>query len=161
MPVSTIPLTSAVSGTLPLTNGGTATTGAPAFVAGNNAAQSVSSGAFTKVLLQNEVYDTNNNFASSRFTPTVAGYYQINGSVNFQASTSISRGFSTIYRNGNEWVRGTDVTGNIFSSNVAAIIYCNGTTDYIELYGYVAAGTPIFSEGTTVTQMSGCLVRAA
>ena len=49
----------------------------PAFSAYQSTLQSFSSNTVTKVLFQTEEYDTNSNFASSRFTPTVAGYYQL------------------------------------------------------------------------------------
>ena len=70
----------AVSGTTTLTlpvQTGTVMVNGPAFSAYANAATSLTNGAFTKISFQVEDYDTNNNFASSRFTPTVAGYYQI------------------------------------------------------------------------------------
>ena len=133
----------------------------PAFSAYLSPAQSISSGAFVKVNLQNENFDTNNNFASSRFTPTVAGYYQINASVNFQASTAITRAFPTIYKNGSEYCRGSDVPSSVFAGVVSTLVYCNGSTDYIELYAYIAAGVPVVSEGSPSTQMSGFLARAA
>jgi hypothetical protein len=42
------------------------------------------------------------------------------------------------------------------------LVYLNGSTDYIELYGYMAGGTGM-SFGTTYnsTSLSGSLVRAA
>ena len=55
----------------------------PVFEATAAGSQSINSGAYTKVLFATENYDTNNNFASSTFTPTVAGYYQIGGNVTF------------------------------------------------------------------------------
>ena len=41
----------------------------------NSDVQTLSSGTLTKVTFDTELFDTNNNFASSRFTPTVAGQY--------------------------------------------------------------------------------------
>ena len=37
--------------------------------------QALSSATWTKVTFDTELFDSNNNFASSRFTPTVAGQY--------------------------------------------------------------------------------------
>jgi hypothetical protein len=48
---------------------------------------SISSTTFTKVLFDTELWDTNSNFASSRFTPTVAGYYQLNTRIRFNGTT--------------------------------------------------------------------------
>ena len=142
---------------------GVAGTG-PAFSAYLTANQSISFGNFTKITLNAKNFDTANAFDSTtnyRFQPTIAGYYQINAALGFQSSTSITRGFSSIYKNGNEWVRGTDVSGIIYNSNVATVLYLNGTTDYVELYAYLTATTNIASGGSTVTQMSGVLVRSA
>ena len=51
----------------------------PAFSAYQSTQQTgISSATFTKVNFQTEEFDTNSNFASSTFTPTIAGYYQIN-----------------------------------------------------------------------------------
>jgi hypothetical protein len=62
---------------------GVAGTG-PAFRAYNNANQNITASTFTKVLLQVEDFDTASCFDNTtnyRFTPTVAGYYQVSGSV--------------------------------------------------------------------------------
>ena len=50
-------------------------TNTPAFYAYNSSATSLSSGSGVKVDFQTEVLDSDNCFASSRFTPTTAGYY--------------------------------------------------------------------------------------
>jgi len=55
---------------------GVAGTG-PAFMAESTVDQSVTSATWTKVTLGNEIFDTDSCFSSSRFTPTVAGYYQL------------------------------------------------------------------------------------
>lgn len=117
----------------------------PAFSAYQSTLQSVSSGAFTKVQLQSEEFDTNSNFDSTtnyRFTPTVAGYYLITGTVNFVNSVSFAT--ATIYKNGAEFKRGT-ITGSAaasgFSSNVAALVHLNGSTDYVELYTFQNSGS--------------------
>jgi len=148
--------------TLPAATGDVMVSGnMPAFLVGNNATQSISNTTFTKVLFQAETFDTNNNFASSTFTPTVAGYYQINGIANFQASTAVTRGIVSIYKNGSEYARGTDVPTTIYGAVVSTVVYCNGSTDYIELYALITAGAPVISSGTVTTQMSGFLARTA
>ena len=62
-----------------------AATAAPAFSAYRNGSQSaLVSGTWTKVLCNTEEFDTNSNYDNTtnyRFTPTVAGYYQINGAI--------------------------------------------------------------------------------
>ena len=58
--------------------------GAPAFSAYNAGTQSVSANTDTKMIFNAENFDTANCFDSTtnyRFTPNVAGYYQLNASV--------------------------------------------------------------------------------
>ena len=136
----------------------------PAFSAYPSGNQSITTSTSTKVTLDIEDFDTNSNFASSRFTPTVAGYYQINGGCNGGASaSSMTRSFAKLHKNGTEWKRGTDSSpsGTNGQSVVSSIVYLNGTTDYIELYMWITATGPIISYGRTVCYLDGALVRAA
>lgn len=108
----------------------------PAFSAYQSSAQSFSSSTWTKVQCQTEEFDTNSNYDNAtnyRFTPTVAGYYQVNGTLYYAngQGTSVS-----IYKNGTEFKRGYDSNDNCKQAIVSCLIYCNGTTDYIELYGW-------------------------
>ena len=155
--------------TLPTTSG-TVLTSANAFSAGTGPAfsayksgsnQSITSGTYTKVTFNTENFDTNNNFASSTFTPTVAGYYQINGRVDAETSGSITRVLITIFKNGSEATRGGDMlAGNAVV--VSDVIYCNGTTDYLEIYTYML-GTSLVARAQpyNMTYFSGFLARSA
>jgi hypothetical protein len=129
----------------------------PAFRAWASSQTPITGTVFTKVTLATENFDTNNNFSSSRFTPTVAGYYQINGSVYNAAGTPFLQ--AVLYKNGAINSAGTGV-GSAYISQSSDIIYLNGTTDYIELYAYSASTTNI-DTGQDVTFMSGCLIRSA
>lgn len=137
----------------------------PAFSAYSTVLQSVSSATFTKVTLNNEEFDTNNNFDSTtnyRFTPTVAGYYQINAAV-VMTGTSVTRFFCSIYKNGSEYKRGNDLLGTGYQPNVSSLVYLNGTTDYIELYAWIAGASGL-SIGTGTSReiyMNGSMTRAA
>lgn len=152
------------SGTL-ISTGSTFAGNGPAFSAYRSGNQTgVSSTTYTKVQINTESFDTNSNFdptTNYRFTPTVAGYYQINGSLSVEASSSVSRFFCTIYKNGNEAYRGTDVNATGFQSVVGGVLYMNGSTDYIELYGWVTGTGIVFYGQPTSTYLTGCLVRAA
>ena len=109
----------------------------PAFsVSRTGSNQTITVSTFTKVQLNTEEFDTNNCFDSAtnyRFTPTTAGYYQINGAVNSESSTgTINRCIASIYKNGSEFKRGSDTNANAtFISVVNSLIYFNGTTDYV------------------------------
>jgi hypothetical protein len=123
----------------------------------------VSNSTFTKVQLNTETFDTNSNFDPStnyRFTPTVAGYYQINGAVSVETSSSISRVFCSIYKNGTEAFRGSDMNPGI-QSVVGGLVYLNGSTDYVELYGWAAGSGILFYGQAQSTYFTGSLVRAA
>jgi len=115
----------------------------PAFSAYASGSQSLSSGVLTKLQTNVEVFDTNSNFdnvTNYRFTPTVAGYYQVNGGtlINYSGSNGFLA-FCSVYKNGSEYVRGPMyyvATGTSISQggSVSSVIYLNGSTDYLELY---------------------------
>ena len=137
----------------------------PAFSAYMDTNQTITSGTTVKVTLGTEVFDTANCFSSSRFTPNVAGYYQINGKI--RASGTNCTASVSIYKNGSQNIIGTylSATGATVFSVVSTVLYLNGTTDYVELYGYADAtvGSPtlqFIAVGNTC-EMNGCLVRGA
>lgn len=133
----------------------------PAFSAYNSTSQSIASGAFAKVTLNTEEFDTNNNFDSTtnyRFTPTIAGYYQINGTVYFGTSGSPTRGLAGIFKNGVEFKRFVDVQSAGHNVGSSVIVYLNGTTDYVELYAYIVATTPLILAGSVYTYFQGILI---
>ena len=134
----------------------------PAFMAYGSVATSVPNQVNTKITLDAEDYDTNSNFANSRFTPTVAGYYQITGSVYTSTPLLILRAF--IFKNGTEYRGGSHIGGpnGQFQMDVNALVYLNGTTDYVELYGYQASGGTYNIGGVSAsTYMCGFLARSA
>ena len=157
----TLPANSGTILTTASTFGGTG----PAFSAYANATTSVASSTFTKVNINAESYDTNNNFntTNSRFTPTIAGYYQING--NFLISgASVGIVVPFIFLNGNiSWV-GSQSLCNISQTSAAAsaLVYCNGSTDFIELYAYQTSGSTLtIQTNSGYTSLSGFLARSA
>lgn len=145
---------------------GVAGTG-PAFSAYNSNTQTPTVNTWTKLQLNTETFDTNNNFDSTtnyRFTPTVAGYYQINGSLATTITASTGFLLTAIRKNGSEVAYGSicpynNVTGA--SSSVAVTTYLNGSTDYVEFYFYEASATVATQNSESRSTMSGALVRAA
>jgi hypothetical protein len=134
---------------------------APAFSAYQSSAQTLSSSTFTKIQFQTKEFDTNSNFdnvTNYRFTPTVAGYYQISGG--FQVSSSATPVRLAIYKNGSVFkylgITDSSSLSGIYSS---ALIYLNGSTDYIELYGYVGTGQALLSNSTS-TYFQASMVRS-
>lgn len=128
---------------------------APAFSAYASATQSVTNTTFTKVVFDVERFDTNNNFASSTFTPTVAGYYQISHAL-FLAGAASGSTFTYLYKNGTNYAQLTRIlnTNSVNLLNSAScLVYCNGTTDYLEIYMYQSSGGTL-TEGNG--DPSGC-----
>jgi hypothetical protein len=135
----------------------------PAFSAYQSSAQTIASTTATKILFQSEEFDTTSNYdtTNSRFTPTVAGYYQI--SVGFNPP-SVSRGAEVqllVYKNGAA-IRGlmdTVATATVITVG-SCLVYCNGSTDYIEAFIWLQTG------GTTIPSQpydyfQGILIAAA
>jgi|LakMenE01Jun11ns_1017448.scaffolds.fasta_scaffold9789216_3 hypothetical protein len=128
----------------------------PAFRATRSTAQTPSSSTWTKVTFDTETFDTNSNFASSRFTPTVAGYYQFNWSGGVTGSAS--EAYVALYKNGSNeiynFMIGVLTQNGYFANDLQ---YANGTTDYFEVYIYITDDAPSCS----VLNMSGFLARGA
>ena len=127
----------------------------PAFNA-NLSSQSIPAAAYTKITFGTVNYDTNSNFSSSRFTPTVAGYYLLVSTIafNFASTTESSLYF---YKNGSYFQTGADTAATTYSFNGSSIMYMNGSTDYAEVYGYSGNGGAL----NINTFFSGVLLRAA
>ena len=136
-------------------------TSGPAFnVYPTGSAQTISVATWTKVRLNSENFDTDNCFDSTtnyRFTPTKAGYYQLNMAVN---TPSDGRVYGKIYKNGSAytmcWAYNEADSGNSGSG----LIYCNGSTDYIEFFVYLYSGNATISAGSAETQCSGVWIRS-
>jgi hypothetical protein len=125
----------------------------------------LSNGTQQKVLFQNEEFDTNDNFASSRFTPTVAGYYQLNAVVRISGNMGTGESMVVIWKNGSEWKRGWNASGtelgnNFFAQQVSALVYANGVDDYFEIYIQQGSGgnRDITVAGGNITWFNGVYV---
>ena len=168
-PISTLPVTGGYTATLPAATGTVMVSGnMPAFSAyATSNSQTIATSTFTKIQFTAKEFDTANCFDSTtnyRFTPTVAGYYQVNLAVGF-SNSAIGLCLLSIFKNGARFKDGTIIpNANIGPLCVAsALIYFNGTTDYIEGFAYQTSGGNL-----TVSVNSGsagffqaCLVRTA
>jgi hypothetical protein len=129
----------------------------PAFSAYQNSAQSIPATTDTKLLFQAEEFDTNSNFASSRFAPTVAGYYQLTGGVRYSSGAVAT--YLSFLKNGSTSKRTfAPLTTDQFYGSV--LMYFNGTTDYVEMWVY-ALGAATCDASASSTYFQGVLVRAA
>jgi len=120
----------------------------PAFSAYQTGNTGFSSGTATKFTYGTEVFDTASCYdtTNSRFTPNVAGYYQVNANAHIDV-TSGTVALCWVYKNGSSYKRGMQISfssGNFstFEPTVSALVYMNGTTDYIEIYGYCSGTSP-------------------
>jgi hypothetical protein len=129
----------------------------PAFSAYQAGALSLSASTNTKITFDTEEFDTNSNFASSRFTPTVAGYYQINSGVSFGPSA----GLVSIYKNGSEYKRGIQSIASGVGFTVFSVVYLNGSSDYVEIYANSTSGGPMNVGSSIYTYFNGAMIRSA
>jgi hypothetical protein len=121
----------------------------PIFSAYNDADQSISNTTTTKITFNTENFDSNSNFASSRFTPTVAGYYVFTNLlfIGNYTNTGTNELEPTLYKNGSgagssfigygqNVLLGTagGIGHNLYLNSTFGPVYANGSTDYFEIY---------------------------
>jgi hypothetical protein len=107
---------------------------------------SVPNTTFTKVTCDTEEFDTNSNYDNST-----------NGSVHF-LNAAMNNVIVSLYKNGSEFKRGSRIysSGVTFPAPVvSALIYLNGSTDYIEMFVYQDSGGTLSTE--TSLQLHFCI----
>ncbi len=136
--------------------------GGPTFSAIAGAGTAVSGASNTKINFSTEQWDTANCYdtSTSRFTPNVAGYYQISSTVRADIT---SNGVFHLYvqKNGSDTYVGNfiAVSSSQCASTVSCLVFLNGTTDFVQI--------SVFSgvSGTTASgfqsSFQGVLVRTA
>ena len=137
----------------------------PAFSAyADGTTQTLTDLTYNKVLFQTEEFDTNSNFASSRFTPTVPGYYQINAQVLLGLS-AITTAQVSVFKNGATFKEGTRMllSGSSNALAVSALVYLNGSTDYVEAYVAPSGSSPNILGGGNqqINYFQGSMTRGA
>lgn len=139
----------------------------PVFQAVSTVNQSIPNAAFTKVVLNSEVFDSDNYYdaPNSKFQPLVAGYYAIKAELAIDFSAAVGAAFfiPAVYKNGVEYSRGLlqyTGTAGVYTQYVDTVVQMNGTTDFIELFVFQNTGAArniLF--GSTTTFVTGYLVR--
>lgn len=122
--------------------------------------QSVSAATFTKTTLSQKLYDLGSNFDNSstyRFVAPVAGIYHFTGCA--ATANNDVRLIASIYKNGSEVLRGTNITGSSDANRcqVTGDLLLSAT-DYIELFAYRTSAGNIITESTHGTFLCGHLV---
>lgn len=145
----------------------------PAFMAALSGNQTIPFNTYTKLTFNSETFDTNNCYdptTNYRFTPNVAGYYQVNLQILTGGTGSRDYlAYSLIYKNGSAnpnsqgGIALTFGSGADNSVNSSGLIYMNGTTDYLEayMYQYDYTASSTMSAKASGTNFNACLVRAA
>ena len=103
----------------------------PGFRAQPSTSQSINAGTWTKITLGNEIFDTNNKFASSTFTPTVAGYYTFTLHYVMNGGNQVFE--TAIYKNGAVQDSLYWGTSGYPGRTMSSILYLD-SDDYVEMY---------------------------
>jgi len=130
---------------LAVAKGGDGVIAKPAFLANKGGVnQDAAKSTYVKLTFGTEVYDTNNNFVDSTFTPTIAGKYLLMGQVLVNAFPDASRILLFIIKNAATSYR-IAFSASSYTTNVGAlgaiILDANGSTDYFEVYIYHDGGS--------------------
>lgn len=141
----------------------------PAFSAYLSADQTITSSTWTKLQANTEEFDTNSaydNATNYRFLPTVAGYYQVSGALKCASSGGATTTQIAIYKNGSSFKANSLAPSgapNPSWATISALVYLNGSTDYVELWGNVAlSGSGFaFGSGANGSVFQASFVRAA
>jgi hypothetical protein len=122
----------------------------PKFIAYRSANESIGTGAWTRISMNTELYDSNGNYdptTNFRFTPTVAGYYRL---------SCIARWGYTLGAAGKThglrlWLNGASEIGrdiqypiNTYAASqmhATTLYYFNGSTDYVEVQAFQDSGS--------------------
>ena len=157
--------TSSGSGTITIGQSGETIAGiatnTPAFYASKSGNQTITSETLTKITFETELFDSDNTFTSSKFTPALAGKYYIETGLTMQGGTSeLIESRIYIYKNGSAYSYGYGAHQNNYSNYEArtwsTIVDCD-TDDYIEIYSRCtdSSGNPNILEHTRGTYFLG------
>jgi hypothetical protein len=149
-----------------VTNSGTATgfggDNTPSFMASIVADQTITDNTWTKVSASTEIIDTDGCYDTSnyRFTPTTAGKYLIHCQVYTvgNITNGYTDGGARIYKNGSGVTPMVETialdNGRGWPQIFSTIVDMNGSSDYVELYGYlnVSSGNAYFGSSSSPSE---------
>lgn len=103
-------------------------------------AQTITAGiGFVAVICTTETLDATSahDTSTGRFTPQVAGYYQMNGSVSFASTAGVANKAAALLKNGSTMIAAmgfsTGDTNPWENPSASGVVYLNGSTDYVIL----------------------------
>jgi hypothetical protein len=126
-------------------------TNTPSFFVSASSSQSISNSTFTKLTIDSETYDTDNSFASNKFTVPSGkgGFYAFNWNVRLNAVSDGASFITELRKNGTTALttRNRDALGaatDFFHNGSATLSLAVG--DYIELWIYTTGGATTTNE---------------
>jgi hypothetical protein len=121
----------------------------PQFSARASSNQTIANNTLTKVVFGTEVFDPQGTFASSRFTPAVAGNYFMTTSIRFASNTYIPT--IQVRLNGTNiyWVSGTKAAANQYINVSFSFAITMDDNDYVEIYARQDSGGNLDIHGGT------------
>ena len=101
----------------------------------------VNPGSYTNTIIKYDTAVTDStgwyDNTNGRFTPTVAGWYQVSAGARVYGGSSTIEGYLGLFKNGTQIAA---VGGQGFVNGlISLLIYFNGSTDYIQLYSNTSA----------------------
>lgn len=105
------------------------------------AALTTTSSAWQKLAFDSVLFDVGGIWDSTnkRFVPKNPGYYTVHGRIRVASNTTL---VCSVFKNGGSHsTLGADST--LIATGGSAIVYCNGTTDYLELFAYVGSAVAL------------------
>ena len=121
----------------------------PQFSARASSNQTIANDTLTKVVFGTEIFDPQGTFASSRFTPAVAGNYFMTTSIRFASNTYIPT--IQVRLNGTNiyWVSGTKAAANQYINVSFSFAITMDDNDYVEIYARQDSGGNLDIHGGT------------
>lgn len=127
----------------------------PSFESYLSADQTITSGTETKLEIDNEEFDDGSSYDNTtnyRFLPTVAGKYYVYAQTQINSSDDFDGSALIIKKNGSAIATHAKRHEDNEYYNVSKIVQLNGTSDYVEVFGYQNSGSDKdFSGGASKT----------
>ena len=142
-------------------------TTAPLMKAYMSATQSLSVNVATKVNFDSTLIDTTSDYdtTNKRWTPSVPGYYHIYITIHPDMANTSSNWWVRIYKNGAgtqmEYTMSEPQLNQNQNCRCEAILYMNGTTDYVEAYASQNVGTKNIYNANIYTYWEAHLIQQA
>jgi hypothetical protein len=105
------------------------------------------------------------NTTTYTITPSIAGWYQVNSIVGALNNSLSGRIYVSLFKNGTEYARGdnqvrtalSDIQGGSFC--VSTIVFCNGTTDFLNIRAFTDQDTLAIDQSVEISLWNGFLIR--